>query len=1200
MNKNVCKMIIPMVLALFGFILFAEDASAKVNITQENLYKLSLLQGLQTCYGNARSEITKDYFSGLDSIFDDYDNGSSVLVTTHVGNNLSSKKGFSDQYKNDSDLSCKQTFNGYKEDSQSGKGLNDYYNLPGTLEGLGYTFSSDSFADSTGAAVIKLSGINGDFTKEVTTYGDGLQCTGVLSGQLWTITSSTSCENDGKIGVSVEGDSVFELTYNRDTGFTINGEAPMNSSIVNILSAGVKKTNDADDSYIKALQNSVELKEAFINDIGVVLSSLNIIKGLPDPTSDAIELSIFEAPGEAVSGAGKYRLVTYDPSLNNLASAQRTAAGKVLNSLNIGFDDASVVVDTGVGRLKTLYWPQNYKYALYYYYILDAENLAKNKGDAAISMDNCGSEKPDAEYLFKNSADIWCAVNITGTGKDDILNTYYNVVGVDRLGSGTFKDVLEWFSNEDNYTDVKDYADLQVDENGRIIDDVIADEYDGRGVEENIEGDETKTTCMNAGGAQKLGWIVCTVMELLGTAAQDAYEDIVEPSLRVEPQLFSGGNGGVRGAWETFRNFANIAFIILFLVVIFSQLTGVGIDNYGIKKILPKLIVVAILINLSYVLCIVMVDLSNILGNALRGLFDGLGAGLNPSLSIPNSDVNMDSEALTSTVITGVAILGALVAMGGMIWRNPAIVLSLLVAALGVAVSIFFLFVLLAIREAAIVVLVAIAPLAVVCYALPNTKKLFDKWWKFFEGLLLVYPICGLLVGGGNYVSKLLLTSGFAGGSFLQGLTAMIVGIVPIFFIPTVLKGSFAAMGKVGGMLTGMGDRARKGATGRVRGSEAYKNAQKMGLDRKMRYKAGYSERKGGLTATGRLKSKVAQSRFGRMTGMNKRQAAYVETAKKNADIGKESTAILMSEAAAADLAHSGMAPKDYFQDKIDKVGTDIRKLDSVISAAQKRGVKNKDIMAMIRKSSNSGNLRFANDASRLNWMNSMLQNHNDITSTDFEGQEWMRAGGGGALGNYGDYAAGHLNASDIDISDLSKIAGNSMAGLIKAGMISKSVAQQWLVANPNASPDKKIMMGAVACGAVTAANLAGMNAEIFKNEAEALANGTTPGTNVIETGVNAVNADLASRGRNIITLEDRVASWTAQQQARTYISQDASSMAPGQLQREDNPVFVHEVGAPSSDGGGFGGRYPDERARMENEAARQAGLDVPHDDSAS
>ena len=76
-----------------------------------------------------------------------------------------------------------------------------------------------------------------------------------------------------------------------------------------------------------------------------------------------------------------------------------------------------------------------------------------------------------------------------------------------------------------------------------------------------------------------------------------------------------------RDAWTTFQTIANVVFIILLLFVIFSQLTGVGIDNYGIKRILPKLIVVAILVNLSYLICVVCVDLSNILGSSLKGLF---------------------------------------------------------------------------------------------------------------------------------------------------------------------------------------------------------------------------------------------------------------------------------------------------------------------------------------------------------------------------------------------------------------------------------------------------------------------------------------------------------------------------------------------------------------------------------------------------
>ena len=233
--------------------------------------------------------------------------------------------------------------------------------------------------------------------------------------------------------------------------------------------------------------------------------------------------------------------------------------------------------------------------------------------------------------------------------------------------------------------------------------------------------------------------------------------------------------------------------------------------------------------------------MSNILGNSFQAMFDGLGANLG-DLKLELDESNANGAVIAKTSITGVLVLGILVGMAGAIWTNPAVVLSLLVAALGVAISIFFLFILLAAREAAIIVLMVLSPLAVTCYMLPNTKSLFDKWLKIFEGLLLVYPIAGLLVGGGNYVSRLLLSAGFGGaglGGFLKALTAIVVGIMPIFFIPTVLKNSFAAMGQLGAKISGIGQRVSGAATGAARNSQAYKNAQERGLERRTRIQAG-------------------------------------------------------------------------------------------------------------------------------------------------------------------------------------------------------------------------------------------------------------------------------------------------------------------------------------------------------------------------
>ena len=73
--------------------------------------------------------------------------------------------------------------------------------------------------------------------------------------------------------------------------------------------------------------------------------------------------------------------------------------------------------------------------------------------------------------------------------------------------------------------------------------------------------------CKASGGAKALGWIVCPVLEWMGEAAANIYNEYVEPSLQIEPQLFEGGNESVRTAWGSFQNFANIMFVIMLLIV---------------------------------------------------------------------------------------------------------------------------------------------------------------------------------------------------------------------------------------------------------------------------------------------------------------------------------------------------------------------------------------------------------------------------------------------------------------------------------------------------------------------------------------------------------------------------------------------------------------------------------------------------------
>lgn len=316
-----------------------------------------------------------------------------------------------------------------------------------------------------------------------------------------------------------------------------------------------------------------------------------------------------------------------------------------------------------------------------------------------------------------------------------------------------------------------------------------------------------------------LGWILCPVLKLAGAATDGIYDMIVENYLSVKSETMT--STALRDAWGTFQGYANVLFAILLIIVILSQVTGIGLSNYGIKKVLPKLIITIILVNLSYIMCAVMVDLSNIVGVSLNDLLSGMDAG-----GLVASEINIGTMVLNS--VEGIGLTALAIGAGGTVitiaaeaWPN--LILVLFLAVISILISILFFFILLVVRQAAIIILVVIAPLAVVCYALPNTQKLFDRWLKAFSSLLLVFPICGAVMGGCNYASRLLLSAGGNNG-LLYYIIVMVLGVVPLFFIPSILKSSMTALGNAGRMLATAGDRFSRWANRSIVGSQAFQD----------------------------------------------------------------------------------------------------------------------------------------------------------------------------------------------------------------------------------------------------------------------------------------------------------------------------------------------------------------------------------------
>jgi hypothetical protein len=256
--------------------------------------------------------------------------------------------------------------------------------------------------------------------------------------------------------------------------------------------------------------------------------------------------------------------------------------------------------------------------------------------------------------------------------------------------------------------------------------------------------EDDPTTCAITG----IGWIICPVLNFMAEVTDGAYA-FIERFLQVQPLLLTGETEGMYKAWEVMRNFANVVFVIAFLIIIFSQITSLGITNYGIKKMLPRLIVAAILVNTSYWICAIAVDVSNIAGGTLTGLFNSIGASI---------DIGVKSDWSTGNGWQGIvgAILVSGVIGGGLLYIGLAALVPVLTASL---VAVLFIFIILIIRQILIILLIVISPLAFVAYLLPNTERLFTQWRNLLQGLLIAYPIISLIFGA-SALASIIISAG--------------------------------------------------------------------------------------------------------------------------------------------------------------------------------------------------------------------------------------------------------------------------------------------------------------------------------------------------------------------------------------------------------------------------------------------------------
>ena len=307
-------------------------------------------------------------------------------------------------------------------------------------------------------------------------------------------------------------------------------------------------------------------------------------------------------------------------------------------------------------------------------------------------------------------------------------------------------------------------------------------------------------TCTSQIGA--VGWIICPTTGLLAKGI-DALYGVIENLLSVKP-LEMGRNSPVYQVWAYMRNLANICFIIFLLVIIYSQITGLGINNYGIKKSLPRLIITAIIVNFSFLFCAIAVDISNIIGNGLKDLLAGIADNAISTGTIDPSK-NTGFYALFTTIAAGGIGATILLAFPG----GPlGLLLAIIPVIIGGIISVVIGLLVLGLRQALVVFLVAVSPVAFVLYILPNTEKHFQKWKNYFAQMLFFYPMFSMLFGVTKLASMIFITSATTPFGIIIGVA---IQVLPLFLAANLMQLSGTALGGISSKLNSLGNKASVG-----------------------------------------------------------------------------------------------------------------------------------------------------------------------------------------------------------------------------------------------------------------------------------------------------------------------------------------------------------------------------------------------------
>lgn len=269
-------------------------------------------------------------------------------------------------------------------------------------------------------------------------------------------------------------------------------------------------------------------------------------------------------------------------------------------------------------------------------------------------------------------------------------------------------------------------------------------------------------------------------------------------------------NPGIYTGWSTVRDFLNIFFIFFLIFSAFA--TVFQVSRYHIKSTWVMIVVMALLVNFSWPIARVMIDISNVT------MYSFVGDNDPKNTSTLLSDLANETEFL-KVVIGGVVEADT---------RSNTVKINVsdsanLYTSLFIGIIASFLFAItigaiafiLVIRTIAFAIYLVFASVGFTLAAFPSTRSYASQWWSGFTKQLIIGPLIIFALLLSTSVLKALNEEGFQQQANSIGQQQGVVGTILTYLVAIMLIwASILAASKVGaegaGMVVGKASAAAK------------------------------------------------------------------------------------------------------------------------------------------------------------------------------------------------------------------------------------------------------------------------------------------------------------------------------------------------------------------------------------------------------